>query len=94
MVRRGCDTPCEDPGPRARSEVLREGAAMSGLAIGRRRPEGTRRQPRPNVVEHARHTYEEGELDEAATCRNFRQVRTEGERGVAGGRRRCRTVAR
>jgi len=37
---------------------------------------------RTNVVEHVRHIYEEGELDEAATCRNFRQVRVEGEREV------------
>ena len=40
---------------------------------------------RTNVVEHIRHVYEEGELDEAATCRNFRQVRTEGSRTVARG---------
>ncbi len=38
---------------------------------------------RTNVVEHIRHVYDEGELDEAATCRNFRQVRTEGTRQVA-----------
>ncbi len=38
---------------------------------------------RTNVVEHIRHVYEEGELDEAATCRNFRQVRTEGTRQVS-----------
>ena len=30
-----------------------------------------------NVVEHIQHIYEEGELDAAATCREFRQVRTE-----------------
>lgn len=35
---------------------------------------------RSNVVEHIQHIYEEGELDEASTCRNFRQVRTEGSR--------------
>lgn len=67
---------------------------MSGFAVGRRRPEGTRGRPRTNVVEHVRHIYEEGELAEAATCRNFRQIRIEGERGVAGSRRRCRTFAR
>jgi len=37
---------------------------------------------RTNVVEHVRHIYDEGELEEAATCRNFRQVRREGEREV------------
>ena len=29
---------------------------------------------RTNIVEHIQHIYEEGELDEASTCRNFRQV--------------------
>lgn len=38
---------------------------------------------RTNIVEHIRHIYEEGELDENSTCRNFRQVRTEGSREVA-----------
>ena len=38
---------------------------------------------RSNVVEHIRHIYEEGELELAATCREFRQVRTEGAREVA-----------
>ena len=37
---------------------------------------------RTNIVEHIRHIYEEGELDEASTCRKFRQVRTEGNRQV------------
>ncbi len=37
---------------------------------------------RTNVVEHIQHIYEEGELDEASTCRKFRQVRTEGNRQV------------
>ena len=37
---------------------------------------------RTNVVEHLRHIYEEGELAEAATCRDFRQVRQEGSREV------------
>lgn len=37
---------------------------------------------RTNVVEHIKHIYEEGELQEAATCRNFRQVRQEGNRRV------------
>ncbi|MFF8186165.1 RhuM family protein [Microbacterium sp. NPDC016588] len=37
---------------------------------------------RTNIVEHIQHVYDEGELDEAATCRNFRQVRTEGTRQV------------
>lgn len=37
---------------------------------------------RTNIVEHIQHIYEEGELDEASTCRNFRRVRTEGSRQV------------
>ncbi len=38
---------------------------------------------RSNVVEHIKHIYEDGELDEVSTCRNFRQVRQEGSRQVA-----------
>lgn len=38
---------------------------------------------RSNVVEHIKHIYEDGELDEESTCRNFRQVRQEGARQVA-----------
>lgn len=38
---------------------------------------------RSNVVEHIQHIYEEGELEEPATCRNFRQVRQEGNRQVS-----------
>ena len=37
---------------------------------------------RTNVVEHIKHIYEEGELDKISTCRNFRQVRKEGNREV------------
>ncbi len=37
---------------------------------------------RTNVVEHIKHIYEEGELVLEATCRNFRQVREEGNRKV------------
>jgi|GEM_PF-1970665 Virulence protein len=37
---------------------------------------------RTNVVEHIKHIYEEQELEENATCRNFRQVRLEGNREV------------
>ena len=37
---------------------------------------------RTNVVEHIKHIYEAGELDEISTCRNFRQVRKEGNREV------------
>ena len=37
---------------------------------------------RTNVVEHIKHIYEEGDLDEISTCRNFRQVRKEGNREV------------
>lgn len=38
---------------------------------------------RTNVVEHIKHIYEEGELDENSTCQNFRQVRKEGNREVS-----------
>ncbi len=38
---------------------------------------------RSNVVEHLQHIYDEGELEETATCRNFRQVRQEGSRQVS-----------
>ena len=37
---------------------------------------------RTNIVEHIKHIYEEGELDEGSTCRNFRQVQKEGNRNV------------
>lgn len=37
---------------------------------------------RSNVTEHLLHIYEEGELEEKATCRKFRQVRQEGNRQV------------
>ena len=37
---------------------------------------------RTNIVEHIKHIYEENELDVEATCRDFRQVRMEGERQV------------
>jgi len=37
---------------------------------------------RTNIVEHIKHIYEEGELGEPATCRNFRHVRIEGGRKV------------
>ena len=37
---------------------------------------------RTNVVEHIKHIYEEGELQEEATCRDFRQVRQEGNHMV------------
>ena len=38
---------------------------------------------RTNVVEHIKHIYEEGELSSISTCRNFRQVRMEGNREVS-----------
>ena len=38
---------------------------------------------RTNVVEHIKHIYEDGELDEQSTCRKFRQVQTEGGRQVS-----------
>lgn len=37
---------------------------------------------RTNIVEHIRNIYEEGELSEVSTCRNFRRVRREGKRDV------------
>jgi hypothetical protein len=37
---------------------------------------------RTNIVEHIKHIYEEGELDEIATCRKFRQVQKEGNRNI------------
>lgn len=37
---------------------------------------------RTNIVEHIKNIYEEGELSEVSTCRNFRQVRKEGKRDV------------
>lgn len=38
---------------------------------------------RTNVVEHIKNNYDESELDKESTCRNFRQVRKEGNREVA-----------
>ncbi len=40
------------------------------------------RSSRTNVLEHIQHIYEDEELEEEATCRNFRQVRQEGKRMV------------
>lgn len=37
---------------------------------------------RPNIVQHIRNIYGDGELDEQSTCKNFLQVRTEGARQV------------
>jgi hypothetical protein len=37
---------------------------------------------RTNLVEHIRNIYKDCELEEKATCRNFRQVRDEGDRQV------------
>ena len=37
---------------------------------------------RTNIVEHIKHIYDEGELEETATCRKFRQVQIEGKRSV------------
>ena len=47
---------------------------------------------RTNVVEHIKHIYEEGELNEDATCRKFRQVRMEGAR-IDTGTGSCHTTA-
>lgn len=38
---------------------------------------------RTNVIDHINNIYEEEELDKISTCRNFRQVRTEGNRRVS-----------
>ena len=38
---------------------------------------------RTNVVEHIGNIYSEGELEQSATCRDFRQVQKEGNREVA-----------
>jgi hypothetical protein len=38
---------------------------------------------RTNVVEHIKHIYKDGEIDETSTCRKFRQVQTEGSRRVS-----------
>lgn len=35
------------------------------------------------MVEHIKHIYDEGELDEISTYRKFRHVRKEGQREVA-----------
>jgi biotin operon repressor len=37
---------------------------------------------RTSIVEHIKHIYDEGELSAEATCRDFRQVRKEGNRQV------------
>ena len=37
---------------------------------------------RPNIVQHIRNIYADGELDEQASCKNFLQVRQEGSRQV------------
>lgn len=38
---------------------------------------------RPNIVQHIRNIYADGELEERATCKNFLQVRQEGNRQVS-----------
>ena len=38
---------------------------------------------RPNIVQHIRNIYADGELEEQATCKNFLQVRQEGNRQVS-----------
>ena len=38
---------------------------------------------RPNIVQHLRNIYADGELDEQATCKKFLQVRLEGSRQVS-----------
>ncbi|MBS4769729.1 virulence RhuM family protein [Carnobacteriaceae bacterium zg-C25] len=38
---------------------------------------------RTNIVEHIGNIYDEGELDKESTCRDFRQVRKEGNRNVS-----------
>ncbi len=38
---------------------------------------------RPNIVQHIKNIYADGELEEEATCKNFLQVRQEGNRQVS-----------
>ena len=38
---------------------------------------------RTNIVEHIGNIYDEGELDRSSSCRDFRQVRKEGNRNVS-----------
>ncbi len=38
---------------------------------------------RINFVEHIKHIHDKSELDKDSTCRNFRQVRKEGNREMA-----------
>ena len=38
---------------------------------------------RTTIVEHIHNIYEEGKLEESSTCRNYRQVQTEGSREVS-----------
>ncbi len=38
---------------------------------------------RTNIVKHIGNIYDEGELDKNSTCRDFRQVRKEGNRNVS-----------
>ena len=38
---------------------------------------------RPNIVQHIRNIYADGELEASATCKNFLQVRQEGNRQVS-----------
>jgi hypothetical protein len=38
---------------------------------------------RPNIVQHIKNIYSDGELEEEATCKNFLQVRQEGNRQVS-----------
>lgn len=40
---------------------------------------------RTNILEHIGNIYDEGELDKNSTCREFRQVRKEGNRNVSRG---------
>ncbi|PIN79447.1 hypothetical protein COV16_04145 [Candidatus Woesearchaeota archaeon CG10_big_fil_rev_8_21_14_0_10_34_8] len=37
---------------------------------------------RSTITEHLNSIYQEGELDKNTTCRNFRQVQTEGNRNI------------
>ena len=38
---------------------------------------------RTNILEHIGNIYDEGELDKNSTCREFRQVRKEGNQNVS-----------
>ena len=58
-------------------------ACIRHFSLRIRKDSGLFQTPRTNVVEHIKHIYKEGELEEESTCRKFRQVRKEGNREVS-----------